>query len=176
MGEGFMTKQANNENGLIIAGFGAIGKSFLGDKYPNIIDLESGNYAHINNNVEHIPVEKRKGTDIREPHPDWPENYYKAILQARKKYDIVLTSMHWHLLEFYEKNAIPYYLVFPQQGLEQEYAQRCYARGNNVKFTEHMVGNIKLWSTKLSEYHPEKLIILKSGEYLEDVLIAEKLI
>lgn len=38
-----ISKNKNN-NGIIIAGFGAIGKTTLGNKYNNIIDLESGYY------------------------------------------------------------------------------------------------------------------------------------
>lgn len=162
--------------GIIVAGFGAIGKSFLSEKYTNVIDMESGFYAHINSGVEDIPVEKRKGTTVRPPNPEWPKNYYEAIMKSRKEYDIVLTSMHWDLLKFYEDNNIPYYLVFPEQGLENEYRERCYNRGNNEKFTEHMIQNIKLWNEKLKNYKPLKIIYLKSGEYLEDALRIEKLL
>lgn len=156
--------------GIVVAGFGAIGKSYLGEKYPNIIDMESGNFAHLNDEVFSVPIEKRKGTTIRKPNPEWPQNYFKAIQEARKHYDIVLTSMHWDLLNFFEENNISYYLVFPEQGLEEEYAKRCYSRGNNKKFTEHMIANIKIWNKKLKEFKPKELILLKSGQYLEDVL------
>lgn len=162
--------------GIIIAGFGAIGKTYLGKKYKNIIDMESGDFAHINDGVLDVPVEQRKGTDIRPKNPDWPNNYFKAITEARKHYDIVLTSMHWDLLKFYENNNIPYYLVFPEQGLEHEYAKRCYNRGNNKKFTEHMIENIKIWNERLKDFKPQELIILKSGQYLEDVLKERELI
>lgn len=93
--------------GIVIAGFGAIGKSWLGEHYPNIIDIESGYYKHINEGFENIDVEKRKGTTIRPANPEWPQNYYNAIVNARTHYDFVLTSMHWDLLKFYEDNKIP---------------------------------------------------------------------
>lgn len=162
--------------GIVIAGFGAIGKSYVGEKYSNVIDMESGNFAHLNEGMNFVPIEKRKGTNIRKPNPDWPDNYYKAIIEARKHYDIVLTSMHWDLLSFFEDNDIDYYLVFPEQGLEQEYAVRCYSRGNNAKFTEHMVGNIKIWNERLKDFNPKELVFLKSGQYLEDLLIEKGLI
>lgn len=103
---------------MIIAGFGAIGKSYIGQRFSNIIDMESGDFAHINTDIIHLPIEERKGTTIRPPHPQWPEYYYTAIQDARKIYDIVLTSMHWDLLRFYENNEISYYLVSPGEGLE----------------------------------------------------------
>ena len=46
--------------GTIIAGFATCGKSFLGKKYSNVIDLESSNYKHDNTNLKDIPVEARK--------------------------------------------------------------------------------------------------------------------
>ena len=48
--------------GIIIAGFATCGKSVLGRKYENVIDLESSNYKHNNNQLENIPIEMRKGT------------------------------------------------------------------------------------------------------------------
>lgn len=166
----------NKPKGIVIAGFGAIGKTYLSKKYTNVIDMESGFFKHINIGFEHIDVEHRKGTTIRPENPDWPQNYYKAIVNARKHYDIVLTSMHWNLLEFYEENNIPYYIAFPEQNLEDEYAQRCYSRGNNEKFTEHMIKNIKLWNEKLHNYKPLKILYLKRNEYLEDKLKQEKIL
>ncbi len=49
--------------------------------------------------------------------------------------------------------------------------KRCYSRGNNKNFTEHMIGNIKKWNLKLQDYHPKELILLKSGQYIEEILI-----
>ena len=165
-----------NPKGIVVAGFGAIGKTWLGEHYSNIIDMESGYYKHNNEGFENIDVEKRKGTTIRPANPYWPKNYYEAILNARKHYDIILTSMHWDLLKFYQDNNIPYYLAFPNQGLEEEYAKRCYNRGNNEIFTKKMIENIEIWYKKLKDYKPVKILYLKSGEFLEDVLLKENLI
>ena len=74
-------------NGIIIAGFATCGKSVLGKKYSNVIDLESSNYKHNNTNIKNIPIEARKGTK-REISKEWPDNYYNAISEAIKKYDI----------------------------------------------------------------------------------------
>ncbi len=46
--------------GIIVAGFGAIGKTTLGNKYDNIIDMESGYYQWDNTGFENIPYEQRK--------------------------------------------------------------------------------------------------------------------
>ena len=91
--------------GIIVAGFGAIGKTTLHEKYKDVIDMESGMYQWDNVGFEDIPYEKRKGTTDRKKNKEWPQNYFKAILEAQEKYKIVLTSMHWDLLNFFETSA-----------------------------------------------------------------------
>ena len=46
--------------GIIVAGFGAIVKTTLGNKYDNIIDMESGYYQWDNTWFKNIPYEQRK--------------------------------------------------------------------------------------------------------------------
>ena len=48
-------------NGILIAGFGAIGKTTAAKKYKNIIDLESSNFKYIiDDQLNELPVEERK--------------------------------------------------------------------------------------------------------------------
>lgn len=156
--------------GIIVAGFGAIGKTTLGNKYGNIIDLESGHYQWDNTGFEYIPYEQRKGKNERPKNKEWPENYHKAVVEAVKKYDVVLTSMHWHLLDFLEQNNIEYYLAYPTLDSEEVLEQRCYARGNNKVFTDKLKNNLHNWNEKLKDYHPKELLIIQKDEYLEGVL------
>jgi len=158
------------KKGIIVAGFGAIGKTTLGNKYDNIIDLESGYYQWDNNGFEDIPYEKRKGTKLRKLNRDWPENYHQAVLKAREEYEVVLTSMHWHLLDFLEKNNIEYYLAYPTLDSEKVLEERCYARGNNNIFTDKLKINLYKWNEIIKSYHPKELLIIQKDEYLEDVL------
>lgn len=156
--------------GIIVAGFGAIGKTTLGNKYNNIIDLESGYYKWDNTGFENIPYEQRKGKNERPENKEWPNNYHNAVLEAIGKYDVVLTSMHWHLLDFLEKNNIEYYLAYPTLDSEKVLEERCYARGNNKTFTDKLKVNLYDWNDKLKKYHPKELLIINKNEYLEDVL------
>ena len=156
--------------GIIVAGFGAIGKTTLGNKYDNIIDLESGYYQWDNTGFEDIPYEERKGKKLRPKNPKWPDNYHNAVLKAIEKYDIVLTSMHWHLLDFFEKNDIEYYLAYPTLDSEEILEKRCYARGNNKVFTDKLKINLYDWNEKIKNYHPKELLIIQKNEFLEDVL------
>lgn len=40
--------------GIIIAGFATCGKSVLGKKYSNVIDLESSSYKYNNTNIKDL--------------------------------------------------------------------------------------------------------------------------
>lgn len=125
---------------------------------------------------EDIPYEKRKGTTDRKKNKEWPQNYFKAILEAQEKYKIVLTSMHWNLLNFFESNNIEYYLAFPSLDSEKVLEKRCYDRGNNKIFIDKLKNNLKEWYYKINNYNPKKILHIGKNEYLEDVLKKENLL
>ena len=156
--------------GIVVAGFGAIGKTVVGNKYDNFIDLESSFYKWDNTGFENLSSEELKGI-VRPVNKDWPLNYHKAILEARKKYDVVLTSMHEHVLNFLEQNKIDYYLAFPTIDSAEIIKQRCCARGNNENFISILIDTLYYFDKKLGDYHPKKILKVNKNEYLEDVLI-----
>ena len=156
--------------GIVVAGFGAIGKTILGKKYVNIIDLESSYYKWDNTGFENLSSEELKGI-VRPVNKDWPSNYHKAIVEYRKKYDVVLTSMHDHVLRFLEKNNIEYYLALPTIDSIEVIKKRCYERGNNKKFVDILIATLYDFYKRLKDYHPKKVLLLKKDEYLENVLI-----
>lgn len=68
-------------NGILIAGFGAIGKTALSKKYSNIIDLESSSFKYIiDDELKKISVEERKGLKTRKLNLEFPNNYYVEIV------------------------------------------------------------------------------------------------
>ena len=162
--------------GIIVAGFGAIGKTTLQQKYKCVIDMESSMYQWDNVGFEDIPYEKRKGTTDRKKNKEWPQNYFKAILEAQEKYKIVLTSMHWDLLNFFENNNIEYYLAFPSLDSEKILEKRCYDRGNNKVFVDKLKNNLKDWYYKINDYNPIKILNIDKNEYLKDILKKENLL
>lgn len=160
--------------GIVVAGFGAIGKTVLANKYNNVVDLESSYYKWDNTGYESLSSEKLKGI-VRPINKDWPSNYHKSIIEARNNYDIVLVSMHSHVLEFLEKNNIKYYIAFPTLDSAKLIEQRCYARGNNKNFVNILIATLYDLNEKINEYHPIKILRINKDEYLEDVLKREKI-
>lgn len=156
--------------GIIIAGFATCGKSFLGKKYSNVIDLESSNYKHINANFEEIPIEARKGTK-RELNNKWPSNYYHAIREAVKKYDVVLVQLKPEHFDYFDKNNIKYSIAYPNISNFENVKRKCIKRGNNDEFIRKLSKVFIPFYEDCLKRNYEKLYIINEDETLESVLI-----
>ena len=81
--------------GILIAGFGAIGKTTVSKKYDNVIDLESSSFKYIiDDELKKLNPEERKGLKSRKLNKEFPDNYYNEIMKDLEIYDIVFISMH----------------------------------------------------------------------------------
>lgn len=152
-------------------GYGAIGKTYLADKYKNVADIEMGDYHYTNKGFENVPVELRKGNQERRKdiHPDWPENYINAVMSATLKYDIVLCGMPKFLREYLRMENIEFYYVFPTKEAKDECFIRAKNRGNNDFFISDMAKNYDKWFDEIIGDN-KKILWMKSGQYLENVL------
>ena len=154
--------------GLIIAGFGAIGKTTLAEKYKNVIDLESSLFKYlIDDELKKLSVEERKGLKSRKLNPEYPENYYQAIVDSLKIADIVLISVQHDIIKKLQENNIEYIKVYPKEEMLDELKVRCVKRGNSEEYLAKM-------GEAFLKYYPsenEKVLWLNNGEYLEDILI-----
>ena len=165
------------KQGIIIAGFTALGKTTLAKKYDNIIDLESSLYQwKYEKNMTLEEIENNKGKKERIPNDNFPNNYIEAIMDAKSNYDIVLTFMHWKLLEYFNKNNIDFYLAYPKLDSGDILKQRCIDRGNTEEWAQSIKDKVELWYPKLKEYNIKNIIFIDKNECLEDVLIKMGLI
>ncbi|MBO6195351.1 MAG: hypothetical protein J6O56_03270 [Bacilli bacterium] len=152
---------------IIIAGFATCGKSVLGRKYSNIKDLESSPFKNIMN--DDIPVEEQKGTK-RELNPLWPQNYYDAIIEATRQYDIVLVQLKPEHFDYFDKNNMKYSIAYPNINNWNEVEKRCIERGNNENFIKRLKEVfIPFYEDSIKRKY-DKLYILNGKETLEDVL------
>ncbi len=162
------------KQGVVIAGFATCGKSTLGKKYKNVIDLESSNYKH-NNNPENIPIEMRKGTK-REINQEWPENYYQAIAEAINKYDVVLVQLKPEHLDHFDKNNIKYSIAYPNINDWKTVKMKCIDRGNNQNFIKKLKEVFVPYYEDVIRRNYENLYIINKNETLESVLIKNNFI
>lgn len=158
---------------ILIAGFGAIGKTTLASKYKNILDLESSSFKYIiDDELKKLRVEERKGLKNRKLNPEYPDNYYEAIIENLNKYDIVLISMHNEIIKKLEDNNIDYIVVYPKEDMIDEIIERCIARGN----IEDFLSGVKDAYYRLYPSEKAKVLWLDKGKYIEDILKENKLI
>lgn len=155
--------------GIIIAGFATCGKTVLGKKYSNVIDLESSNYQYNNINLN-IPVEERKGTN-REINQEWPNNYYKAIKEATEKYDVILVQLKTEHLDYFDKNNIKYSIAYPNINNWEDVKKKCVNRGNNENFIKKLKRVFIPFYEDVLKRNYEQLYIINTNETLESVLI-----
>lgn len=152
--------------GIFVFAFTATGKSTVAKKYKNVIDMESTFYKYIDCNIED---ETSKST-ARTLNKEWPDNYFKVLKEVKDKYDYILIADEI-CNDFIIDNKYEYWYVYPSKELKEEYLERCQKRGNNGEFISWYS---KLWDEWIkaceSDKYASKKIILKSNEYLEDVL------
>ena len=159
------------KKGIIIAGFATVGKSILGEKYGNVIDLESSTYKYklINDN---LPVEERKGTR-REINSNWPQNYYNAIAEAVFNYDIILVQLKPEHFDYFDAHHIRYSIAYPDINNWDEVEKRCIERGNNAYYITRLKEVFRPYYEDVIRRKCEKFYIIASGKNLEDALLAD---
>ncbi len=158
--------------GIIISAFATCGKTYLGEKYKNVIDLESSNYKYDNSKIINIPSEERKGT-LRKLNDKWPNNYYEAIIEARKKYDIVLVQLKPEHFDYFDKNNIKYSISYPNLNNFEEVKRRCIARNNNQKYIARLKEVFQPYYEDAIKRKYEKLYILNGNTTLEECLLED---
>lgn len=167
--------------GKIIAAFAGVGKSHIGKKYKNILDLESTYFKWLEDGVAHLTEEERKGNKNRVLNPAWPQNYIDEILKQRNNYDIVLIQLshqrlkNEQIFEYFDRNKIEYFVARPKLGGWEYIEQRLRDRGNTEDFIAQVKDNFVVF---IEEFSKDKYnqIIIDDGEFLESALIKNEFI
>lgn len=154
---------------LIIAGFSGIGKTTLGKKYKNVIDLDSAEYAYDDTDISYLSLEQRKGMS-RKKNKNWPENYIKAINEAKEKYDYVLVWDRLDIINEYIKNNIDFILCYPSYSSLDIYKQRYKDRGNSNVYIEKKIKEYDEKMKFFNKLNVEK-IVLDGNDTLENYLL-----
>jgi len=114
--------------GIIVHSLIGSGKTTLGKKYSNVIDLESISDAYIlTEEQKKLGNEAVKGL-IKTKNPDFEKVYFEKLLKAQKEYDFVLVP--YRVLELCRRNNLKYWLIYPTKNCKSEYLERLRNRGN----------------------------------------------
>lgn len=156
---------------FVIGGFAGIGKTTLGRKFKNVIDLESIYYKWVSDfNSADFNEEVFKGKPDRVLNSNFPNNYIEAIKNALKEYDVVLiSSTVTEIQHFLKENDIKLFFVMPQINQIEIIEKRMKERGNIEEFIK---GTLDFYNLCLQGFpHCEhEFIFLNEDEFLEDVL------
>ncbi len=167
-----MKRESTNKNPVVISSWICAGKTYLTKKYENVMELPSGEYKYILTDEQKAVVNKEslKSTK-RELNPEWPKNYYDAILKEVRngKHDIILIAPCMPFEEM-RNYGIDFMLAYPEPNCKEEYKERARSRGANEEFVKRVETKIQ---TDFEDFlnQPNERIIMQSGEYLEDALI-----
>lgn len=164
------------KKGIIIAGFATVGKTFLSQKYKNILDLESSPYKYDYSGYEKNNYEKLKGTSDRKENKEWPYNYYNAIKEEQNNYDIIFVQLNLQHLEYFDKNKIEYYIVYPSLDSWEWVKQRSINRGNNEKYINKLKDVFEEYYIASKKSNCKEIFFVDEQTSLEDILKEKKFI
>ena len=159
------------QKGIIISGFGGVGKTYLAKKYKNVVDLESSPFKYDYSNIEKLDYEKLKGEPNRIIRKDYPENYIKAIKEATEKYDIVCVRYNGdEEVDFYDTFGLDYIVCYPTKSAYKTYVKRFKDRGNSKEWIEKNKKFYQIAYERCKNFKGKK-ILLHDNETLEDALL-----
>jgi hypothetical protein len=133
-----------HKGGMIICGFAAIGKSTLGEKFSNCVDMETGDYRWIYKlpGKSRLERERRKGhPELREPNPNWPQNYIDETLKNYRAGKIVLCGLVSDAMDYFRENGITFYGTVVNENIIGELYERSLERGNPQDFADGVLRN-----------------------------------
>ena len=165
--------KASNNPTVIISGFSGIGKTFLAEKYCNVLDLESSpffwDYSSTNFDCD---IEKIKGTGGRKRNLKYPQNFIDEIKSNMTKYDYILVWAH-------ADEAVPHYnnhniildaYLIPSLEALEEYFDRYRQRGNTEEYLKVVLDRYNFQFERRHEIS-KNIVILEKGETLESYLL-----
>lgn len=161
---------------MLIAAYAGCGKSTAAQKLgPNVVDLPSMPYRWLLPRVDPScltgpEMEREKGALHHIADPRFPHNYVLDILKEERAGKTALfptiVPVIDMLVERYGRDVL---VIYPEDGLKEEYRQRFVKRGNSATFLDLFVEE---WEYQLEIIKKSKgrHLRLKSGEYLLSVL------
>lgn len=144
----------------IIAAFPGTGKSYfvanLGTT-STAIDLDTNDYTQ---------GYDKNGKVINN---EFPDNYLHAIKQAIGQATYLFVGCQPEVLDMLRKEDMNIVLVYPERQLKDEYMNRFNERGSSHEFSNLIFNRWDQFINYLEAQNSQRLI-LKSGEYISDVI------
>ena len=152
-----------------------IGKSYLCDRYNELVDIDELRLFckyYIPDNITREELEKTKSRRPYDKRKNFKELFEKELDKVIESDKILICAPHKEIKEILVKKHIPYAFVYPSLNMKEEIKNRMVLRGN---LSDVVKENDDLFYTFYHENKLEPFAIvkyrLKRGEFLEDVLV-----
>lgn len=139
---------------ILCAAFPGTGKTYYCNSYP-----------------EYQPEDFAIDSDSSNFDKDYfPQNYITHIESCIGKHARIFISSHEEVRKALISNHLPFTLVYPDINLKDEYLRRYKDRGSAGEFIQLIDNNWNDWIKQLQNQKGCGHIVLKSGEYISNVL------
>lgn len=167
--------QKENEKSYVISAWICAGKTYVVEKYPDVIEVASTYYKYLlTDEQKNAPLESLKSTK-REIDPAWPDNYIDAVIEAMEEHKVILVAPGKIIYDLFRERGVDCILAVPDINSKEEYKRRSKQRGNNEAFLQRIDENLEKDSKEMLA-EPNQKIILEHNEYLEDALLRKGII
>ena len=164
----------NRKQAKIGSVFVCCGKTYVGQHYKNVLDLESTPFNYVlTQEQKKLSSEQLKGTR-KIKNDKFLQGYMAAVKENIYKYDVILVAPGRSIREALRQNGLPYFVVYPSSDCKEEYVLRARNRGNAEHFVDRIASEF-VSDDMLSDSWAQHYVLGK-GEYLEDLLLRLKLI
>jgi len=157
---------------MIIAAYAGTGKTTAAKLYPErVVDFVCMPYKYILAADGSADGESRKADPGNIMREDWPYNYINVVKENLKEEKTLLIPTDLNVLLLLRHKKIPYTLCYPQISDKEIYRQRFINRGNTEEFIGIFIGG---WEQRINTLKQDKYgkhIVLKSNQFLSDVII-----
>lgn len=153
------------------------GKSYLADRYENVVDVDELRLMHkyiVPNNISRECLEATKGDRDFEKRKDYHKELDLALSQLLIDDKIILIAPHSEIIDFFINKNESMCFVYPELSMKEEMIARFFNRGNSKNFIEENTDVFeKFYNENIKDNKAKYHIVLKEKEYLSDVLIKE---
>jgi len=160
---------------IVIAGFAGLGKTTLERKYKKVIDVESSYFKWLNDGLENLTAEQRKGLPNRKLNPNFPQNYINEIKKLMKSNRILLVYIGNEVRKKLEEENIEFMIALPTPDSKEILIERLRKRGNPPEFIQGFSERFDEIEEKYKNIKQKKIYVNKD-EFLEDALKREHLL
>lgn len=155
---------------MIVAAHAGTGKTHFAEMYPDkVIDFICMPYKYfLSANKEDNEVCKADPNLIMRP--EWPDNYAAELISMWDSDKIILIPPVIPVLQVFDTEDIPYFLVYPQREAKEVYLRRYIGRGNSEPFLDIFIHGWDWFLVGMETHTGGQHVVLKPHEFLSDAL------